>query len=220
MKNLITIINLAVIFGITSILSKYEKFHESDGKNEPVTAVKEVLVAKSEPIGTVQSNFTILPVQWNGDDNGDKGVENEEVGEAIISFVTEMTETTLTAMEQGKMAAQKATKKPLKEYGALIVEHQLSMLKELKLLAAHKNITIPAELSHEKAEDVNELKEIHGESFNKKFVAMKIKDLKQDVKKIERATRSTDADIQVFATKYLPVIQSHLDRIKALRRTH
>lgn len=220
MKNLITIINLAVIFGITSILSKYEKFQESNGKDEPVTAVKEVVVAESEAIGTVQSNFTILPVQWTGDGNDDKGVENEEAGDAIINFVTEMTETTLMDLEQGKMAAQKATKRPLKDYGALMVKDQSSMLDELKLLAAQKNITIPAELGHDKAENVNELKEIHGESFNRKFVSMKIKDLKQDVKKIEKATRSTDADIQVFATKFLPVVQSHLDRIKALRGTH
>jgi len=219
MKNLITIINLAVIFSVTSILSKYDKVQEKNGKDEPVTAVKEALVAESEAMETVQSNFTIWPVQWTGDDNGDKGVANEEVGEAIINFVTEMTEITMMDLERGKIAAQKATKRPLKDFGGLMVKDNSSMLNELKLLAVQKNIAIPMELGHYKAEDVNELKEIHGGSFDKKFVAMKIKDLKKDVKKIERATRSTDADIQVFATKYLPVVQSHLDRIKALRRT-
>ena len=219
MKNLITIINLAVIFSVTSILSKYDKVQEKNGKDEPVTAVKEALVAESEAMETVQSNFTIWPVQWTGDDNGDKGVANEEVGKAIINFVTEMTEITMMDLERGKIAAQKATKRPLKDFGGLMVKDNSSMLNELKLLAVQKNIAIPMELGHYKAEDVNELKEIHGGSFDKKFVAMKIKDLKKDVKKIERATRSTDADIQVFATKYLPVVQSHLDRIKALRRT-
>jgi putative membrane protein len=220
MKNLITIINLAVIFSVTSILSKYDKVQEKNGKDEPVTAVKEALVAESEAMETVQSNFTIWPVQWTGDDNRDKGVANEEVGKAIINFVTEMTEITMMDLERGKIAAQKATKRPLKDFGGLMVKDNSSMLNELKLLAVQKNIAIPMELGHYKAEDVNELKEIHGGSFDKKFVAMKIKDLKKDVKKIERATRSTDADIQVFATKYLPVVQSHLDRIKALRRTH
>ena len=220
MKNLIIIINLAVIFGVTSIFSKYDNVQEKKGKGEAVTAVKEAHAAESEGIGTVQSNFTIWPVQWTGDDNEDSSVENEEVVEAITNFVTEMTETTMMDLERGKIAAQKATKRPLKDFGALMVKDQSSMLDELKLLAVQKNISIPAELDHDKAEEVNELKEVHGVSFDKKFVAMKIKDLKKDVKKIERATRSTDADIQVFATKYLPVVQSHLDRVKALRRTH
>jgi putative membrane protein len=220
MKNLITIINLAIIVGVTSIFSKYDDVQEKKEKDKPVTAVKEALVAESESIGTVQSNFAIWPVQWTGDDNEDRGVEKEEVGETIINFVIEMTETTMRDLERGKIAAQKATKRPLKDFGALMVKDQSSMLDELKLLAVQKNISIPADLDHDKAEDVNELTEVHGVSFDKKFVAMKIKDLKKDLKKIERATRSTDADIQVFATKYLPVVQSHLDRIKALKRTH
>jgi putative membrane protein len=217
MKNLITIINLAVIFGVTSILSKYDKVEEKKGKDELVTAVR--VSGESEAIGTVQSNFTIWPVQWTGDDNEDKAVGNEEVDEAIIKFVAEMTETAMLDLERGNIAAQKATNRPLKDFGALIVNDQSSMLDELRLLAVQKNIAIPTELRHDKAKQVSGLKEIHGGSFDKKFVAMKIKDLKKDVKKIERATRSSDADIQVFATKYLPVVQSHLDRIKALRRT-
>ncbi len=42
-------------------------------------------------------------------------------------------------------------------------------------------------------------------------------DHKRDVKKFERATRSRDADVQVFATRYLPYVQSHLERIRGLK---
>ncbi|HYI78569.1 MAG TPA: DUF4142 domain-containing protein, partial [Chryseolinea sp.] len=64
---------------------------------------------------------------------------------------------------------------------------------------------------------LTDLKEVHGKSFDKKFIRMMIIDHKRDLKKFEKATRSTDADIQVFATKYLPYVQSHLQKIKALK---
>ena len=98
-----------------------------------------------------------------------------------------------------------------------MVNDQTEMLHEIKKLAALKNIKVPDELGPEKAEGLRELKEVHGKSFDKKFIKMMIIDHKRDVKKFERATRSADADVQVFATKYLPYVQSHLDKIKALK---
>ncbi len=127
-----------------------------------------------------------------------------------------MAEARLMDLEEGKIAQQKSTTKDLKSYGTLMVKDQTEMLHEIKKLAALKNIKVPEALGPDKAERLRDLKEVHGESFDKKFIKMMKVDHKRDVKKFERATQSRDADVQVFATRYLPYVQSHLQRIRGL----
>jgi hypothetical protein len=43
-------------------------------------------------------------------------------------------------------------------------------------------------------------------------------DQKKYARDFERAAQSNDPDIQVFATKYLPVVQSHLVQIKSMKK--
>ena len=94
------------------------------------------------------------------------------------------------------------------------------MREELNALAVKKKINISENLATATAANVDVFKDVHGESFDKKFISNVIKDHKRNVKKLERATRSTDAEVQVFATKYLPVVQSHLNQIKAIKKTY
>jgi putative membrane protein len=213
MKNIIILINLAILFAITSI------FTHSDNLQ---TVQEEELVASSENAGafgrdssvqgkTAKSNFALWTSRW---DSETKSVANR----AEVDFFNEMTEARIVDLEQGKTASQRATNRPLKDYGSLMVKDQSKMLKELRALAAEKRITIPASLSADKAGAIDDLLKLHGESFDKKYIRMMIADHKRDIKKLERATRSTDPDIQVFATKYLPVVQSHLARIKTLKK--
>ena len=91
-----------------------------------------------------------------------------------------------------------------------MVNDQTEMLHEIKKLAVLKNVPVPTGLGPDKAEGLKALKDVHGKSFDKKFIKMMTIDHKRDVKKFERATRSSDADVQVFATRYLPYVQSHL----------
>ena len=72
--------------------------------------------------------------------------------------------------------------------------------------------------TNENADDLEDLRKAHGKAFDKKFIRMMIIDHKRDIVKLEKATRSNDADVQVFATKYLPVVEGHLVKIKALKK--
>jgi putative membrane protein len=214
MRNMITIINLAILFGITSIFSRPDKSKESEAGSEKSA---EEVSKKSNEIGTIQSNFTVWPVQWSGDSEDESNAEASEGNKELAAFIKEMIDTKLVDVEHGKIATQRATKRSLKDYAAAMVKVQSDMRAELNTLAVKKKIMLPAELLKENAE---ELRDVHGESFDKKFISKVIKDHKRNVKKLERATRSKDAEVQVFATKYLPVVQSHLDQIKAIKKTY
>lgn len=212
MKNLITIINLSIIIAITTLFTRSDKpirevttqvsYNEvsSDSKGD---------IENSDAIhNTIKSNFTWPDLEEN----------NSVEDEAISVFLTEMAEARLMDLQEGKTAEQQATNKSLKQYGSLMVADQSKMLDEIRKLAEQKKIFIPSSLGSDKAAALADLRKVHGESFDRKFMKMMIVDHRRDVKKLERATEYSDADIQVFATKYLPIVQSHLDKVKALKK--
>lgn len=210
MRNVITIINLAILFGITSIFSRTEN-NENDRKTEPGESVEAVDASKQ--IETIQSNFTVWPTQWSGDD-ADVTEPDADVSEGSVAFIQEMSDPAIVNLETVKLATQRATKRPLKDYATSVAKDQSTMLDELTGLAKKKKIKLKS-LSTSDTE--SRLKQYHGASFDKRFVSMMLKDHKKNLKKLQKATHSKDADIQVFATKYLPVVQSNLDKIKSIK---
>ena len=214
MRNMITIINLAILFGITSIFSRPDKADKENATESGKSANE--LPKQSNDIGTIQSNFTVWPIQWSGDGEGDT---HEGANEELTAFIISMVDTKLVDLEHGKIATQRATKRSLKDYAGAMVKVQSAMREDLSALAVKKKIRIPKDLI-EGTKNADAFKDVHGESFDKKFISMVIKDYKRNVKKLERATRSKDAEVQVFATKYLPVVQSHLDNLKAIKKTY
>jgi putative membrane protein len=215
MRNMITIINLAILFGITSIFSRHDK---ADKQGTSISTNE--LVNEGNGIGTIHSNFTVWPIQWSGDEDSKEDVEtNEEANHEINRFISDMADTELLNLEHGKLATQRATTRSLKDYAASMVEVQSAMREDLKTLAEKKKVNVPKNFSEDAGRNADVFKNVHGESFDKKFISMVIKDHKRNVKKLERATRSNNAEIQVFATKYLPVVQSHLNNIRAIKKT-
>ena len=203
MKNLIILINIAIIGCIAAIFTDHESLKpEVSNKN------KNKLSEGPTKIRHTPSDFAVL---------SDGRQTESDMDESLEKFIKEMAEARLMNLEEGKVAQQRSTTKDLKAYGALMVNDQTQMLHEIKKLAALKNIKLSDELGPDKAEGLRDLKEVHGEAFDKKFIKMMTIDHKRDVKKFKRATRAGDADVQVFATKYLPYVQAHLDKIRALK---
>ncbi|HKZ38962.1 MAG TPA: DUF4142 domain-containing protein [Chryseolinea sp.] len=198
MKNLITVINLIIIFVVTAIFSTPPK------KNPNKKSVQTSTVEKA-----TESGFNLKVT---------KPYHKFMVDEMISEFIIESVDARLMDLEEGKVAMQRSTSKKLKEYGDLMMKDQSRMLDELKIIAERKQVKLPSNLSQEKAEGLADLKKEHGESFDKKFIKMMILDHKRDVRKFEKATKSNDADIKLFATKYLPVVQSHLEKIRTLKK--
>ena len=211
MKNLITAINLSIIIGITSIFTHSDKALKEQQVVSSPTTTNSVSTndGNRDVVGNAsfRSNFS-----WRTLSEDESGLNDEEV-----DFLIEVAEGRVMDLEQGKTAEQRATFKELKQYGALMVKDQSKMLIDLEKIAKRKNFALPRSLGSEKSDALSDLRKVHGEAFDKKFTRMMMIDHKRDIKKLERATQYGDADIKVFATKYLPVVQSHLDQIKALR---
>jgi putative membrane protein len=211
MKNLITIINLAIIVAITNIFTQSEgdrsiRKQEIESEQSAAKATDEDI--REEGNRMIKSDFT----PWSSRDN-----EESIADKARADFFEKMTASAMIKLEKSRTASQRATFRKLKDYGASVMNDQSKMVEELKTIARKKGIKLSEELNTAPEELLGELRHIHGKNFDKKYIKMMMADLKSDVKILEEATRSDDADIQVFGTKYLPVLQSHLDKIKSFK---
>lgn len=142
--------------------------------------------------------------------------QNSAIDEKISKFMTEAADARMMDIEQGKLAVIKATRPELKQYGQWMVADQTKMLTELRVLAASKNIMLPNTLSNKKANGLEDLKNKEGQEFDDQFIKMITIDHKRDVNEFEDAVDFKDKDIQKFAETYLPVVESHLKKIKEL----
>jgi putative membrane protein len=142
--------------------------------------------------------------------------QNSAIDEDISKFLTEAADARMMGVEQGKLAMAKGTTPAIKQYGEWMVNDQTRMLKEIRVLAASKNIMLPNSLSNKKADGLKDLKEKEGQDFDDKFIKMMTTDHKRDVNEFDDATDFKDKDVQKFAATYLPIVESHLEKIKAV----
>ena len=211
MRNLIILINLSIIIAITSIFTQSEKAESKEETKGGVSQASSLSTTDiSSEIGSaIRSTFP----------KDEVAAEETNADKAIASFLTEMAESRMIHVEGGKTASQRATSRPLKDFGALINSDHLRMLDDLKKIANKKTVKTPEWIRGEEASALNDLRAVHGKAFDKKYVKVMMSDLKRDVKVLRRATESPDADIQVFATKYLPLMEGHLAKAKALKKS-
>ncbi len=131
-------------------------------------------------------------------------------------FIVHMADARLMDREEGRLAAGLASTKAIRDYGSLMVKDQETLLTKLKQLAASKNITLPNAISEKKSAQLAKLAALRGKAFDRKFLKMIKADHKRDVKKFKKATKFSDEATKKFAEENLPMIQQHLDGVKAL----
>ncbi|MCK8493598.1 MULTISPECIES: DUF4142 domain-containing protein [Spirosoma] len=121
-------------------------------------------------------------------------------------------------VELGRLAQEKAQNQQVKDFGAMMVTDHSKANDELKSLAASKNITLPTMLGEDHQKHVNELTKLSGKEFDKKYVSLMVDDHKEDIDEFEEASKEAkDADIKAFATKTLPTLKTHLERIESIQ---
>lgn len=207
MKNLITLINLSIIFGITAIFTTPKK------SNDIQNNAANVAMSGSGPSAT--SPETSIEQKASLVKNSNR--ESVALAASDLDFITRSVEVCLIKLEEGKIAQQQGVIKAIKDHGSVMVADLAQMLTDLKEIALRKSVITSADMP-DNFFALEDLRRLHGEPFDKKFVKKMLYNYKRDVRDLERATHSKDADIKVFATKYLPVLQSHLEQVKLLKK--
>jgi putative membrane protein len=154
------------------------------------------------------------------EDSVDMAQEKNEaasIDENISDFLTEAADARMMDIAEAKLAILRGTTPEIKKYGKWMVEDQRILLREIRTLAKAKKVTLPQDISTEKANGLSELEEKYDKEFDSKFIKMITIDHRRDVRKFKNAKSINDKEVSAFASKYLPVIESHLEKAKEIK---
>lgn len=209
MKNIITLINLSIIFGITAIFTAKKTAEQTNTSDKAEMS--------SPAPQQSQASLGVSKVSLLSENERPTNYASTSIAGNDLDFITRSVEVCLVKLEEGKIAQQQGNLKGVKEHGTAMVASHNQMLTDLKKIATSKSVITSADMP-DNFYALEDLRQLHGESFDKKFVKKMLYNYKRSVRDFERATRSQDADIQVFATKYLPLVKAQYAEVKSLKK--
>ena len=129
-----------------------------------------------------------------------------------MEFVIAAADGGMFEVQAGELAKAKGMTQEIKDLGQQMAADHSKANEELKLLAAKKNITLPATLGEDHQKHINELTEKSGIDFDKAYADMMVKDHKKDIKEFEdEADHGKDEEIKNWASGKLQVLRQHLE---------
>jgi putative membrane protein len=139
--------------------------------------------------------------------------------EADAAFVREAATASMTEVELGRLALQKATRPEVKSYAQMLVEDHGKANEELQSLASRKQLRVPDQpKSYQKAEKAR-LEKLSGAAFDDAFVKSMAADHEKAVSLFSKqASSGADADLKDWAQKTLPTLKQHLAKAQELAR--
>jgi len=140
------------------------------------------------------------------------------VDEDDAKFATEAANGGMAEVEFARVALTKTTNASIKDFANMMLNDHGKANEELKAIAADKNITLPTAIDNDHQQKLDKLTTKTGRDFDKDYAdAMADGHQKMlDLMKKE-SEKGHDPELRAFATKTIPVVQSHLDLIKKIR---
>ena len=121
-------------------------------------------------------------------------------------------------VQLGSLAQEKASSDFVRQFAATVVKDHADALSELKSIAAEKRYTLPSVLDEVQQVAYNRLAATGGADFDRTFRATMIQSHENAVKVFSRySARGNDPELRAYASKYLSVIQRHLQIIRSGR---
>jgi len=124
----------------------------------------------------------------------------------------------LAEVKLGQLASEKASNPDVKAFGQQMVDDHTKANDQLKSVAQSENMTLPADVNAKQQMMYDKLSKLSGAGFDKEYVKGMVKDHEEDVKEFQKeTTNGKDPQMKSFASQTLPVLQSHLEKIKGIQ---
>lgn len=138
---------------------------------------------------------------------------------ATSSFLVDATNGGMAEVALSRLALEKSSNAAVKRFAEMMVTDHTAANDQAKLLAAQKNITLPADVSEENKKKADELMKKTGKDFDKNYIDVMTKDHEKAVDMFEKASSNLkDADVVAFINNALPKLRAHLDSVKVIRK--
>ena len=168
---------------------------------------------------SANNSATKNPTTATTEDRNNRMAKNESTGAfSDKHFLVKAAQGGMTEVQLGQLAQQKADSADVKQFGSRMIEDHSKADADLKSLAQQKGITVPDKLDSRNQATVDRLSKLSGKDFDKAYINDMVEDHQKDVTEFQKASSSAqDPDVQAFASKTLPVIQSHLADIQNIQ---
>ena len=153
-------------------------------------------------------------------DNGDMGnMMSAMPATGGQAFANTVAASDAYEIEAGKLAQEKATTQPLKDFGKMMVDAHSSTTAKLKALAAQTDPEIvpdPA-LTAEQQTNLQTLRDATGGEFDTAYKAQQVTAHEKALAALkDYAANGEVTQFKTFASETAPVVQMHLDKIKGM----
>lgn len=137
--------------------------------------------------------------------------------ESDADYLVDAAKGSLKEVECSKMAAKKSTSKEVKAFANMMITDHTTMNKQVKTLAASKNISLPIALDKDVMDKITN-NDKTGVDFDKDYADKMVDDHERTVNLFEKASnRANDPDIKKLFADALPKLRHHLEQAKALQ---
>ena len=124
----------------------------------------------------------------------------------------------MAEVKMGQLAADKASSPDVKSFGQQMVDDHSKANDDLKGVASKDGLTLPDAPSAKQQAMYDKLSKMSGTEFDKAYVRDMVADHQEDVREFQKESSSgKNDDVKGFASRTLPVIQGHLDKIKTIQ---
>jgi putative membrane protein len=135
-----------------------------------------------------------------------------------VAFAVKAAQGGLTEVKLGRLAAEKGSSPDVKAFGQQMVDDHGKANEQLKSVAESEGITLPTDVNGKQQAMYDRLSKLSGAQFDAAYVKDMVMDHEEDVKDFKKESQSgRDEKIKSFATQTLPVIEGHLEKLKAIQ---
>jgi len=139
------------------------------------------------------------------------------VSAADKKFMQDAAQGGMAEVQEGQMAARKASDPQVKQFAEKMVADHSSANDKLKQIAASKNVALPADIPASAKRENGKLSQMSGPAFDREYIKQQVSEHKKVAAEFKAATKRTrDPDVKQFAQETLPTIEQHLDMAKGI----
>lgn len=137
---------------------------------------------------------------------------------ADTTFAIKAAQGGVAEVEMGKLAVEKGSSADVKAFGRQMVDDHTKANNDLKSIAEKKGMTLPDDMNAHQHATHTKLQRLSGDAFDQAYVKDMVKDHEEDVKEFEKESESgKDLDIKGFASRTLPVLRGHLEKVRSIQ---
>jgi putative membrane protein len=121
-------------------------------------------------------------------------------------------------VELGKYATKHAADASVRAFGERMVADHTKANEELKTVAGRAGIPVPTQMEETHREHVQKLSKLKGAEFDKAYMEMMVNDHEQDVEAFREQAEEQKSDVDRWAAKTLPTLESHLQQAQTVAK--